>query len=193
MHIVGWIVLGSVVVFTSMILLLVYYMKITYQNLVKKTDEKSSYLLGLIKEKDKQFISFEESFIGTKIPTLQFEIYGKQFRFLLDTGADNNYIDQSIMGFLREEKKECAISKGTPFYTALGTSQSSFNCKLPFKYRGNEFEEEFNIADLSKGFEALESAKGLKVSGILGSSFFEKHKWQLDFEKLVVWCNLAKD
>lgn len=192
MHVIGWIVLGSIIVFTSMVLFLIYYMKVTYQNLIKKTDEKSSYLLGLIREKDKQFISFEESFIGTKLPTLQFEIYGKVFRFLLDTGADSSYIDQSMIGHLKDTGKKCTITKGKPIYGALGETES-FHCELPFTYRGSEFIEHFNVADLSAGFDKMAEIKGLRISGILGSSFFEKHKWQLDFEKLVVWCNLAKD
>ena len=53
--------------------------------------------------------------------------------------------------------------------------------------KNQEFEEEFSIADLDKAFRIVREESGVQIHGILGSRFFEKYKYVLDFKDYIAY------
>ena len=60
-------------------------------------------------------------------------------------------------------------------------------CKMIIKRKNQEFEEEFSIADLDKAFRIVKEESGVQIHGILGSRFFEKYKYVLDFKDYIAY------
>ena len=54
-------------------------------------------------------------------------------------------------------------------------------------YKNQFFEEKFGAVDLSATFSAIEEESGIRLHGILGSKFFEKYKYILDFKELTAY------
>ena len=60
-------------------------------------------------------------------------------------------------------------------------------CNIKVKYKDNEFEDEFAIIDLDDAFNSIKNSTGVQIHGILGTKFFEKYKYVLDFSNLTVY------
>ena len=60
-------------------------------------------------------------------------------------------------------------------------------CWLTVSYRNQKFHEEFSAADLNKAFNAVKQETGVQIHGILGSRFFEKYQYVLDFKELAAY------
>ena len=54
-------------------------------------------------------------------------------------------------------------------------------------YKDQKFEEEFSITDLDGAFDIIKKENGVQIHGILGSKFFEKYKYILDFKELIAY------
>ena len=54
-------------------------------------------------------------------------------------------------------------------------------------YKNQVFEEEFGIADLDEAFSVVKQESGVQIHGILGSKFFERYKYVLDFKELIAY------
>lgn len=127
-------------------------------------------------------IPFEDSMNSVGVPIATFVHNGKELNFLLDTGGDYSYIDQSIISELKAKKRS---KKSISVVTGSGSMSTSGKITIEMSYDGNSLEEEFIISDIREG---LESAFGnvMKVHGVLGSSFFNKYGYVIDFSRLKV-------
>ena len=54
-------------------------------------------------------------------------------------------------------------------------------------YRNQKFIDRFYISDLNESFGAIKAETGVQIHGILGSKFFAKYKYILDFESLIAY------
>ena len=57
-------------------------------------------------------------------------------------------------------------------------------CNLDIKYKDLSFTEEFVVSDLDTVFSEVKKNTGVQIHGILGSKFFEKYKYIIDFKEL---------
>lgn len=135
------------------------------------------------KWKGKEVMSFREAMDLTELPVITFYNNGVKLNFLLDTGSDLSHINKSLLSHLQYKEtgeKVNIISVG-------GTTQSTGSCSMTVTYKNQEFTDKFQISDLDEAFGAIKAETGVQIHGILGSKFFTRYKYILDFESLIAY------
>lgn len=133
--------------------------------------------------KHKTKISFKESMDLTELPVITFINNGKKLNFLLDTGSNESYINSSIL----KELDYKMLNKTTETLIADGTKTDTKKCSMSIYYKNNSFETNFCIFDMDSAFSTIKSESGVQIHGILGSLFFQKYKYVLDFSSLIAY------
>ena len=128
-------------------------------------------------------MDFGNSMDLTGIPVVTFKNNGNKFNFILDTGADRSVINSIILESL-------VYTKSNSVYQLAGMegNPNKVNCvNITLNYRDYVFKEEFQVANMNKAFKNIKATTGVEVSGILGSEFFRKYKYVLDFKDLIAY------
>lgn len=128
-------------------------------------------------------ISFKEAMELVELPVITFYNGDTKLNFLLDTGSNVSYINSSIIPLLVHEKTD----KEMDTIGMEGNKVSNQFCKMSVTYKNQVFEEEFSIADLDEAFSVVKQESGVQIHGILGSKFFERYKYVLDFKELIAY------
>lgn len=135
------------------------------------------------KQKKYESISFKEAMDLAELPIVTFYNKDKKLNFLLDTGSDFSYINKSALPSL--EYKE--INGNMNIISGGGSTQSLGCCEMTVTYKNQKFVDKFYVSDLDKAFGVIKSETGVQIHGILGSKFFAKYKYILDFENLIAY------
>lgn len=135
------------------------------------------------KQKKRENMSFREAMDLVELPIVTFYNKDTKLNFLLDTGGDVSYINKSVLPPL--EYKEVNESKN--IISVGGNLQSFGCCDMTVAYRNQKFIDRFYISDLDEAFGAIKAETGVQIHGILGSKFFAKYKYILDFESLIAY------
>lgn len=135
------------------------------------------------RKRDASKISFREAMDLTELPIVTFNSGEKKINFLLDTGSNVSYINSSVIPLLDHEK----IDKNMETIGIEGNKVNNPFCKMSITYKNRIFEEEFSIASLDNAFNVIKQESGVQIHGILGSKFFEKYKYVLDFKELIAY------
>ena len=134
-------------------------------------------------KKEKTKISFKEGLDLTELPIVTFYHKDIKLHFLLDTGSNISYIDSSILDKLdAKDSNEVSNTIGVE-----GNEIRTHHYIIEVNYKNQFFEEKFGAVDLSATFSAIEEESGIRLHGILGSKFFEKYKYILDFKELTAY------
>lgn len=128
-------------------------------------------------------ISFREAMDLAELPVITFYNSGKKINFLLDTGSNISYLNESIVSSLVTE----STGEESNIIGIEGNKVNCKICKMIIRRKNQEFEEEFSIADLDKAFSIVKKESGVQIHGILGSRFFEKYKYVLDFKDYIAY------
>lgn len=136
-----------------------------------------------MRKRNNSKISFKEAMDLVELPVVTFYNGDKKLNFLLDTGSNVSYINSSIIPLLDHEKTDKEMNT----IGIEGNKVSNQFCKMSVTYKNQVFEEEFSIADLDEAFSVVKQESGVQIHGILGSKFFERYKYVLDFKKLVAY------
>lgn len=128
-------------------------------------------------------ISFKESMDLVELPVVTFYNGNKKLNFLLDTGSNLTYINKSVLPELSYEKSD----KTNSIIGIEGVPRNGELCKMTLSYRNQVFEEDFCINDLDNAFNIVKQESGVQIHGILGSKFFEKYKYVIDFKDLIAY------
>lgn len=139
-------------------------------------------ILAGIKKKNSE-ISFREAMDLAELPVITFYNGDRKINFLLDTGSNISYLNKSIVSSLVVE----STGKESNITGIEGNKVNCKICKMIIKRKNQEFEEEFSIADLDKAFRIVKEESGVQIHGILGSRFFEKYKYVLDFKDYIAY------
>ena len=134
-----------------------------------------------MRKKNNSKISFKEAMDLVELPVVTFYNGDKKLNFLLDTGSNVSYINSSIIPLLDHEKTDKEMNT----IGIEGNKVSNQFCKMSVTYKNQVFEEEFSIADLDEAFSVVKQESGVQIHGILGSKFFERYKYVLDFKELI--------
>lgn len=129
-------------------------------------------------------ISFRETMDLVDLPIITFLVGDKKCNFILDTGASYSLIDSTVLGTIEHERLNI---EGT-VYGINGKEQDAGFAKIVLKYKGVNYSDEFQIVDLSSAFTMLKEEHGVNLHGMLGSSFFQKYKYVIDFDELVAYA-----
>lgn len=135
------------------------------------------------KQRKRVNMSFREAVDLVELPIITFHNKNTKLNFLLDTGSDLSYINKSILPSL--EYKE--INESMNIISAVGISQSLGCCDMIVTYKSQKFIDRFYISDLDEAFRVIKKETGVQIHGILGSKFFTKYKYVLDFESLAAY------
>ena len=136
-----------------------------------------------IRKRNNSKISFKEAMDLVELPVVTFYNGDTKLNFLLDTGSNVSYINSSIIPLLVHEK----IDKEMDTIGIEGNKVSNQFCKMSVTYKNQILKEEFSIADLDEAFGVVKQESGVQIHGILGSKFFEKYKYILDFKELTAY------
>ena len=134
-------------------------------------------------QKKKETMSFREAMDLVELPIITFYNNDKKLNFLLDTGSDLSYINKSILPSLEYKK----IDESRNIISVGGNTQSLGGCDMTVTYKNKKFIDRFYISDLDEAFGVIKAETGVQIHGILGSKFFAKYKYILDFENLVAY------
>jgi predicted aspartyl protease len=139
-------------------------------------------ILAGVKKKNSE-ISFREAMDLAELPVITFYNGDRKINFLLDTGSNISYLNKSIVSSLVVE----STGEESNIIGIEGNKVNCKICKMIIKRKNQEFEEEFSIADLDKAFRIVKEESGVQIHGILGSRFFEKYKYVLDFKDYIAY------
>lgn len=192
------------IMFVALITTLVGYMM---QDIKGKFAKQEKYQLHILDKLNKQYktqkkrLSFVKDYLATSMPIVTIRLFKNEYKFILDTGADFNALDREAFERIIKENNLSISMKdleegmpvvgGEEVFGVGGIQSSVRNIELPFVCDEQEFREEFSIVSIGAPLKAYED-KGIKLCGVIGSPFFNKNKWILDFEELVVWTNSDK-
>lgn len=135
------------------------------------------------RQKKRENMSFREAMDLVELPIVTFYNKDAKLNFLLDTGSDLSYINKSILPSL--EYKE--VNESRSIISVGGNSQTLGCCDMTVTYKNQKFIDRFYISNLDEAFGAIKAETGVQIHGILGSKFFAKYKYILDFENLVAY------
>lgn len=139
-------------------------------------------ILAGIKKKNSE-ISFREAMDLVGLPVITFYNGDRKINFLLDTGSNISYLNKSVVSSLVVE----STGEESNIIGIEGNRVNCKICKMIIRRKNQEFEEEFSIADLDKAFRIVREESGVQIHGILGSRFFEKYKYALDFKDYIAY------
>ena len=126
-------------------------------------------------------IPFKESIDLINLPIVTFVNNNVKLHFLLDTGSDDSYINIDVLDKLVIKK---SYNVKRDIVTGNGSISSSQIVLMDISYKEQCFENAFVVSDMGEAFDAATGASGIKIHGILGSVFFAKYKYVLDYMKL---------
>lgn len=135
------------------------------------------------KQKRREDMSFREAMDLAELPIVTFCNNSKKLNFLLDTGSDLSHINESLLPSLKYEK----VNENRNIISVGGNSQSLGCCDMPVTYKNQKFVNRFCISNLDEAFGVIKAETGVQIHGILGSKFFAKYKYILDFENLIAY------
>ena len=130
-------------------------------------------------------VSFRQGFISPNVPIASFKQGNKTLNFLLDTGSENNVINESALQFIEHEMLQ--HNEGKVTLSGVGGTTEVGHCAIKFKCGEEEYKPTFLVTDLTEAFSLLEQEHSIILHGILGSLFLKEHNVVLDFTKFVAY------
>lgn len=124
-------------------------------------------------------ISFKESLDLTDMPIVTFESKGKKINLLLDTGCNISTLNNSIL-------KDVEFEKDNNEYSNLGIEGNKIDTiggEVTLHYKNHTFKTTCIFQDLDNAFEHIKRDRGVQLHGVLGTEFFKKYQYILDFEE----------
>ena len=115
------------------------------------------------------------------LPVVKMKFQGKTIKFLVDTGSDNNLLDERIFELLKD-KLEYEKMEGYTIGAAGKKIPKTFKTKMELTIGGRKYEPEFCVMRLGCFPDGVDLAR-LPFFGMLGSTFLIQNNWILDFEQ----------
>lgn len=128
-------------------------------------------------------MSFKAGFDLTELPVVTFYNGENKLNFLLDTGSNNCIIDSNIIDNIEHTKSD---STSTVFGLE-GNKQNANICTITLTYNDNDYTYDYLVVDMKEAFNQMKTDTGVTLHGLLGSNFFNKFKYVLDFNELIAY------
>ena len=135
---------------------------------------------------EKKNMSFIESLNLTGLPIVSFLNNDQIVNLVLDTGSNTNLIDEQVLSTLSYKKSEL---KNTVIGIA-GESEESNYILIPLSYKNKTFDTVCIATNMSATISAFKEEYGVTIHGVLGTNFFTKYKYILDFNEMVAYSKL---
>ena len=128
-------------------------------------------------------LSFKSAMELTNLPIVTFYSGKKKLNMLLDTGSTDNIISkehlENIFVVQTGEKRPIFGKDGVITYDEVVNTTIS--------YSGLKFDVTVLSTDMKDAFDIIKKESGVTIHGILGSNFFARYKYVLDFDKLMFY------
>ena len=139
--------------------------------------------------KQKDNFSFRNAFKLTGLPILVFEQEDTDLIFILDTGSSVCVLDEAsipkLKGFEYLDREDNLVDvNGGKVKRRYGT--------FKFKCDNIDFENEFLVSDLTNIRKSVKEDSGVSIDGIVGSDFFSKYQYIIDFDKYIAYSKSKK-
>jgi len=127
----------------------------------------------------------------TGLPLIIVQLFDENICLLLDTGATNNIIDKRVYEHFKDEIK--TLETTSSIIGLQGEIKENMTIELPFSFENTNYLEPFTCTEDIVGFEAVKKEIGTSIHGILGTYFFIKHNWIIDFDKMEVYSTAEQN
>ena len=128
-------------------------------------------------------VSFQEAMDLVDLPIITVQNNNIKINLLLDTGSNSSYISPGVLNSLKYD--EIDLTNTTVGFGGLSTH--SKGCNMEIKYKKLTFEDTFIIMQSDDVFTAIKQECGVQVHGILGSKFFDRYSYVIDFSDLTAY------
>lgn len=132
---------------------------------------------------EKRNISIIESMNLTGIPIISFINNDRIVNLILDTGSNTNMIDKDILKELSYKESDV---KNSVIGIAGETHEANY-VLVPLTHNNKSFDVVCLAQDMSASVVAIKEAYGVTIHGILGTGFFTKYKYILDFNQMIAY------
>ena len=133
--------------------------------------------------KDRKNFSFRNAFDLLGLPVLVFKQGDVKLRFILDTGSSVSVIDEKSVESIKYE----TLDKVGNMVDANGGEKVLQYCSFKFTCEDKEFENEFVVNDMTNVKRSVKESNGVDIDGLIGSDFFNKYKYIIDFNKYLAY------
>lgn len=127
-------------------------------------------------------VSFKKGLDGLNLPFMKTEKNGYSVYFLLDTGANKNYIRQDFINLAELNADTITLDEVEEFYGIDNVCHQTKTCNFRFNLGEHEYMEKYQvIPDGSALTFPTTDGNSFHVAGILGTPFMMKYKAQMNF------------
>lgn len=135
-------------------------------------------------------MSFKESIDLTELPIITFEVgKNKKFNFLLDTGSNDSIVDRTALETKGVSYIDAGMEGNLVGLDSTESKKVSF-VKIDLFYKERTYSNNFLVTDLSTVINSIKESSGVVMHGLLGSNFFNKYKYVIDFDKLIAYSKI---
>lgn len=133
--------------------------------------------------KPKNAIDFGTAMKLCELPVITLSQGAKNFNFLLDTGANDSIIDGNIL----KDIKHKVINKKSLLHGMEGIKREVSECTITLSFKDDDYTFDYLIQDMKQAFDSVKQETGVTLHGIIGSKFFNKFRYVLDFAELIAY------
>lgn len=141
-------------------------------------------IINKILGKPNDIMSFKAGYDLTQLPIVTFHQGEKRLNFLLDTGSNSCVIDSNV---LKHIQHTMVANDPEPLMGLDGNKMAVNKCEITLYFNDRGYTYEYLIHDMSKPFGEMKKDSGVTLHGILGSKFFNRFKYVLDFDELIAY------
>lgn len=136
-------------------------------------------------KKPSNTLSFDkELLVLTELPIVKVISNGKEFHFVLDSGAAHSTLNMEV---LDEIDNEVLDEVSGTAYGIDGNPIETAYANVNFSMGNQKFTQSCQILDLSYVSASLKNKCNIHFAGLLGSDFFLRYKCVLDFNKMEIF------
>lgn len=132
-------------------------------------------------------MSFRQGLDLTGLPIVTLGQGENRFNFILDTGSDISMIDSNAMPFI---KHEVLPDIEGSVIGMDGIMHKTTVCNVTMYYKDKSLEFDCLVKDLSDSFKTMKNRYGVNLHGMIGSKFFNKYKYILDFNEMIAYSKV---
>lgn len=135
--------------------------------------------------KSKRFpsIAFDSIYESLELPIITLSNNGKEFNFLVDTGANMSIFNSAFIENL--EFQPIQNAQGT-MYGVDGSIRTIEYIRVIFTKGKDQFLEVFQLTNLQSAFGRIQQEHGIAIHGVLGNSFLDKYKCIIEYNNYCV-------
>lgn len=141
-------------------------------------------------DNNNDIISFKKAYNSTHVPYIHLTaIEGVSLEtplaVLVDTGTNGNFFNEEILAKFKPSYKN-DIEYSDDVLSITGRAMLNQAVTFKFGIKDKTYEENFVLTKDTETYQLLTREYGIPVVGIIGSEFFKKYKFDINFNNLTI-------